>query len=390
MDLYLHNSLSGKKEKFEPLDPAHVKVYVCGPTVYNYVHIGNGRMAVAFDVLVRLLRHLYPKVTYVSNITDIDDRINEAAAASGEPISKLAERYTKAYAEDVAALGNLSPDIQPHATHHIPEMIAMIETLIERGHAYVAVGHVLFHVPSDPNYGQLAKRSQDDMSAGARVEVAPYKKHPADFVMWKPSTGDLPGWDSPWGYGRPGWHLECSAMIRKHLGETIDIHGGGSDLMFPHHENEIAQSHCASDAKEYVRFWLHNGMLTMQGEKMAKSVGNILTIRGLLDEHDGEVLRYALISGQYRSSLNWSEDLLTQARASLDRLYRSLMDTAGDEGKTSGDYANSRSDAPISVIKALCDDLYTPEALSVLHAVAGELNRSHDDPKEARRLRREL
>jgi len=245
------------------------------------------------------------------------------------------------------------------------------------------------HVPSDPDYGALSKRSVDDMIAGARVEVAPYKRHPADFVMWKPSTDDLPGWDSPWGYGRPGWHIECSAMIRKHLGETIDIHGGGSDLMFPHHENEIAQSRCSSDAKEYVHYWLHNGMLTIDDEKMSKSLGNFVTIRELRDRYDGEVLRYALISAQYRSSLSWSADLIAQAQASLDRLYQSLLDTVGDEGLTSNDYALNRKEAPQSVVKALCDDLNTPEALSAMHAIAGALNRSNDI-KEARRLRRQL
>ncbi len=389
MDLYLHNTRSGKKEKFEPIDADHIKVYVCGPTVYNYVHIGNGRSAVAFDVLFRLLSHLYPKVTYLRNITDIDDRINAAALESREPIAELSDRYTEAYTDDAAALGNLDPDLEPHATHHIPEIIGIIQTLIDRGHAYEAEGHVLFHVPSDPDYGALSKRSVDDMIAGARVEVAPYKRHPADFVMWKPSTDDLPGWDSPWGYGRPGWHIECSAMIRKHLGETIDIHGGGSDLMFPHHENEIAQSRCSSDAKEYVHYWLHNGMLTIDDEKMSKSLGNFVTIRELRDRYDGEVLRYALISAQYRSSLSWSADLIAQAQASLDRLYQSLLDTVGDEGLTSNDYALNRKEAPQSVVKALCDDLNTPEALSAMHAIAGALNRSNDI-KEARRLRRQL
>ena len=389
MDLYLHNSLTGRKEKFEPIDPNHIKVYVCGPTVYNYVHIGNGRSAVDFDVLLRLLSYLYPKVTYLRNVTDIDDRINAAAHESGEPIAVLAERFTSAYSEDAAALGNLLPDLEPHATHHIPEIIAIIEALIERGHAYEAEGHVLFHVPSDPDYGALSNRSLDDMIAGARVEVAPYKKHPADFVMWKPSVDDLPGWDSPWGYGRPGWHIECSAMIRKHLGDTIDIHGGGSDLMFPHHENEIAQSRCSSDAKEYVRYWLHNGMLTVNDEKMSKSLGNFVTIRELSERYDGEVLRYALISGQYRSSLQWSDELLTQAQASLDRLYRSLLDTVGDEGLTASDYASNPKDVPEPVAAALCDDLNTPAALSAMHAIAGELNRSND-LEEAKRLRRRL
>ncbi|MDA1076397.1 MAG: cysteine--tRNA ligase, partial [Proteobacteria bacterium] len=271
--LKLHNTLTGRKETFVPIDDQKITIYVCGPTVYNYVHIGNGRPAVVFDVLTRLLRAMYPTVKYVRNITDIDDKINAAASQNGEPIKALAERFTKAYDEDIEALYVLPPDVVPLATEHIDEIISLITVLIDKGHAYEADGHVLFDVPSDPDYGSLSHRSLEDMLDGARVEVAPYKKDPKDFVLWKPSSADLPGWDSPWGRGRPGWHIECSAMINRHLGTTIDIHGGGSDLTFPHHENENAQSR-TGNAKPFVRYWLHNGMLTMGNEKMSKSLGN--------------------------------------------------------------------------------------------------------------------
>ncbi|MEQ9005505.1 MAG: cysteine--tRNA ligase, partial [Pseudomonadales bacterium] len=323
-ELHLHDTRSGRKRPFEPADPQRVTMYVCGPTVYARVHIGNGRPAVVFDVLYRLLQVLYPRVDYVRNITDIDDKINAAARANGEPIAALTARFIDAYREDIAALGVLDPDEEPLATGHIDEIIAMIQALIAGNHAYVGDGHVLFHVPSDPDYGSLSHRSLEDMIDGARVDVAPYKRDPKDFVLWKPSTPELPGWDSPWGRGRPGWHIECSAMIKKHLGETIDIHGGGSDLTFPHHENEAAQSRCANRVDDYVRYWLHNGMLTLGQEKMSKSLGNIVTIHELLERHDGEVLRYALLSGHYRQALVWSDDLLTQATASLDRLYEAL------------------------------------------------------------------
>ncbi len=387
MDIYLHNTLSGKKEKFEPLNPERVTVYVCGPTVYDFVHIGNGRPAVVFDVLVRLLRLAYPEVVYVRNITDIDDKINAAAAERGEPIAALADRYTAAYEEDVAALGVMPPTVRPRATHHIPEIIAMIRRLMASGHAYEAEGHVLFHVPSDPEYGRLSRRSLEDMLDGAWVEVAPYKRDPKDFVLWKPSSDDLPGWDSPWGRGRPGWHIECSAMIEKHLGEVIDIHGGGSDLTFPHHENESAQSRCAHKSHDYVRYWLHNGMLTMGTEKMSKSLGNVVTIRDLLGRHPGEVLRYALLSAQYRSSLAWSEALLAQHKASLDRLYGALEDHGNE---TAASYSGQAPEAyPEDVLAALADDLNTPEALAALHQLAGAVHRA-DDAKEKRRLQGRL
>ena len=390
MDLHLHNTQSGHKERFQPLDPQRVTMYVCGPTVYNLVHIGNGRPAVVFDVLYRLLSVLYPKVDYVRNITDIDDKINAAAQANGEPIQALADRYSDAYREDIAALDVLPPVEEPRATEHIAEIIEMIGTLIEHGHAYAADGHVLFNVPSDPAYGSLSHRSLEDMLDGARVDVAPYKQDPKDFVLWKPSAADLPGWDSPWGRGRPGWHIECSAMIRKHLGQSIDIHGGGSDLTFPHHENEAAQSRCANQTPEYVRYWLHNGMLTLGQEKMSKSVGNIVTIRELLETHSGEVLRYALLSGQYRSPLAWSEDLLQQASASLDRLYQALLDSDPDSSETAADFAAcGPGEYPEGVMAALCDDLNTPEALAAMHQLAGNIYRTEDS--EARiALRREL
>ena len=378
-ELVFHNTLSGKKETFVPADPGHVTVYVCGPTVYNLVHIGNGRPAVVFDVLIRLLRTRYPRVTYVSNITDIDDKINAAAAENGEDIATLAERFALAYQEDISALGVRPPDVVPKATDHIAEIVDMIDTLIGKGHAYASEGHVLFHVPSDPEYGSLAKRSLEDMIDGARVEVADYKKDPKDFVLWKPSTADQPGWDSPWGRGRPGWHIECSAMVKKHLGDTIDIHGGGSDLTFPHHENEAAQSRCANDHPTYVRYWLHNGMLNLGTEKMSKSLGNVLTIRALLEKHSSEVLRYALLSGQYRSSLTWSDELLAQARASLDGLYQSLRDADDSSSLTSRDMQGlAFPDYPNAVVAALCDDLNTPKALAAMHELANQVRRASD------------
>ena len=390
IDLHLHNTLSGRKEKFVPADPSHVSVYVCGPTVYDYVHIGNGRPAVVFDVLIRLLERHYPKVTYVSNITDIDDKINAAAAANSEPISELAERFSAAYLDDMTTLGVRPPDIVPRATHHIAEIIIMIEQLIEQQHAYASAGHVLFHVPSDPLYGSLSKRSLQDMIDGARVDVADYKRDPKDFVLWKPSSDQQPGWDSPWGRGRPGWHIECSAMIKKHLGDSIDIHGGGSDLTFPHHENEAAQSRCANQTKDYVRYWLHNGMLTLGAEKMSKSVGNVLTVHTLAQQHSGEVLRYALLSGQYRSSLSWSDDLLAQARASLDSLYQTLRDNPSRDGITSLDFADTEvGNDPHNVVAALTDDLNTPLALAGLHELANQLRRATTE-QEIDQARRQL
>ena len=390
MKLQLHNTQSGRKETFQPIDPQRVTMYVCGPTVYGHVHIGNGRPAVVFDVLYRVLEKLYPNVLYACNVTDVDDKINRRALDNGEPIAALAERFTRAYNDDIAALGVRKTGLQPKATRHIPEIVAMINALIDKGFAYAAEGHVLFHVPADPQYGSLTRRSLEDMLDGARVEIAPYKRDPKDFVLWKPSTPELPGWESPWGRGRPGWHIECSAMIRKHLGTRIDIHGGGSDLAFPHHENESAQSRCANGSAETVRYWLHNGMLTMGEEKMSKSLGNIVTIHDLRQHHAGETLRYALLSGQYRSPLAWSEGLLDQARRSLDTLYQALRASAAPDNDTSRDYRNDKAAAyPEPVMAALLDDLNTPAALAALHRLAGDLNKSTNEV-EARRQRQRL
>lgn len=364
-ELRLHNSLSGEKEAFVPRDPAHVGVYACGPTVYSYAHIGNARMAVVFDQLVRLLRLLYPRVTYVSNITDVDDKIIAAAADSGEAIDSITRKFERIYNEDMAMLGVAAPDVQPRATAHIAEMIALCEQLIVRGHAYVAAGHVLFDVPSYPAYGRLSGRSRDEQVAGARVDVAPYKKDPADFVLWKPSDDGQPGWDSPWGRGRPGWHIECSAMAEKHLGLPFDIHGGGADLKFPHHENEIAQSCCAhghrDDLRAFARYWVHNGFVTCDGEKMSKSIGNIRLVHDLAAHYPGEVLRLALLSAHYRQPLDFSGSLLEQSRATLDRLYRVLHEEGGEE----------MAPLPAEFVAALCDDLNTPRALAVLSGLRG-------------------
>ncbi len=358
-ELYLHNSLTRRRERFVPIDPAHVRMYVCGPTVYDLMHVGNGRPVVVFDVLARLLRHLYPRVTYVRNVTDVDDKINARAAERGEPIGALTARTLADFHADIAALGTLPPDQEPRATAHIAEMIAIIERLIASGHAYVAQGHVLFSVPSFPAYGRLSGRSPDEMLAGARVEVAPYKRDPGDFVLWKPSDAATPGWDSPWGRGRPGWHIECSAMSWRYLGESFDIHGGGSDLLFPHHENELAQSLCAFPGSAFARVWLHNGMLTIGGEKMSKSLGNFLTLHDALAAWPGEVLRLALLRGHYRAPLELGEAAFREARQELDRFYRALERQPGIAGSV-----------PEPVLEALCDDLNTPLAVSRLHALA--------------------
>lgn len=354
MTLYLHNSLSRKKEKFEPIDANNVRMYVCGPTVYDYAHIGNGRPPVVFDILYRLLRHEYgaDHVTYARNFTDIDDKIMKRAVEEGVSINDIADRYTKIYQDDMASLGVLPPNIEPKATEHLDEMIAMMESLIEKGNAYVAEGHVLFHTPSMPDYGRLSGHSSEELEAGSRVEVAPYKKAPTDFVMWKPSSDDQPGWESPWGRGRPGWHLECSCMIAKHLGETIDIHGGGQDLIFPHHENEIAQSQC-THGKQFVRYWLHNGYLTMTGEKMSKSLGNVRKIHDLAAEFPGEALRLTLLSAHYRQPLDFNGDVIKENIRRLDKWYRAA------EGV-------EPSEVPQDFIDALSDDLNTPKALAIL------------------------
>ena len=375
MSLHFYNNLKRQLEAFHPANPEHVTVYLCGPTVYNYVHIGNARGPVVFDVLIKLLRRHFPKVTYARNITDVDDKINAAAKALNVPITAITDKYTAIYRADMAALGIQAPDIEPHATDHIPQIIAMIDRLIDSGHAYVAEGHVLFAVNSYPEYGQLSRRSLDEMIAGARVEVAPYKKHPGDFVLWKPSTPDLPGWDSPWGLGRPGWHIECSAMSAAHLGETIDIHAGGVDLQFPHHENEIAQSTCAHGGKIFARFWLHNGMLNFGGSKMSKSVGNVSVLHELLEKHPAEALRYALLSAHYRQPLDWSDGLIEQSVKTLDRLYGTLRDLADVEA--------SAGDIPQAIEAALCDDLNTPQALAEIASIASLARRSEDAAERA-------
>ena len=357
--LRLHDTASRDKRPFEPGEPDRITLYVCGPTVYSRAHIGNARPAVVFDVLARLLRHLYPerRVVHAANITDIEDKIMAAAAAEGVPIATITDRYARFYAVDLAALGVRPPDLVPRATEHIGDMIAMIGRLIAAAHAYEAQGHVLFDVPSWPSYGRLSRRPMDEMVAGARVDVAPYKRSPADFVLWKPSGPDQPGWDSPWGRGRPGWHIECSAMIAAHLGETIDIHGGGIDLEFPHHENEIAQSSCAHAGAPLARYWLHNGMLGMGADKMSKSLGNVATVAELLAAgHRGETMRFALLSAHYRQPLESTDALLARAKATLDGLYRQ----SGDAEPTSPD---------AGVLDALADDLNTPLALARLGAL---------------------
>lgn len=382
MDIHIYDSKHRRMRRFQPMDPHEVTIYVCGPTVYDQVHIGNGLSAVVFDVFVRFLRLVYPKVSYVRNITDIDDKIINAALDNGEPFDQLAERFTHAFHEDAAALHVLPPDVEPRPTLIIPKIISMIERLVDRGHAYVASGHVLFDVASFPEYGTLSNRTLEDMIDGARVEVAPYKKDPKDFVLWKPSN-DVAGWDSPWGPGRPGWHIECSAMIHEHLGSTIDIHGAGSDLLFPHNENELAQGKCVEDGANYVNYWMHNGMLNISGRKMSKSLGNVLTIKALREKYIGEAIRYAFLTGHYRQSLVWNERLLEQSVSSLDSLYRSLRLVSETTG--SPELAcNAFKDAPREshsalLIEALADDVHTPRALAELHNIAKQIHLSDDD-----------
>ncbi|PPT72096.1 cysteine--tRNA ligase [Xanthomonas arboricola] len=371
MSLRLHNNLTRRVEPFAPLDPSSPTLYVCGPTVYNYAHIGNARGPVVFDVLAALLRRRYGALRYARNITDVDDKINAAAQAQGVPISTITDRFAAIYRQDMAALGVQPPDIEPEATAHIPQIVAMIEQLIANGHAYAAEGHVLFAVASFEHYGKLSRRDPDEMLAGARVDVAPYKRDPGDFVLWKPSSDELPGWDSPWGRGRPGWHIECSAMAAAHLGPTIDIHAGGVDLQFPHHENEIAQSECAHGGATFARFWLHNGMLNFSGAKMSKSLGNIETVHDLIARHPPEALRYALLSAHYRQPLDWSDGLIDQAKNTLDRLYGTLRDLAAAE-HTAEIAPAQPATIPDEVEAALDDDLNTPLALSVIASIASE------------------
>ena len=374
--LSLYNTLTRSKDIFVPQDPARVTMYVCGPTVYNFAHIGNARPAVVFDVLARVLRRLYPNVIYARNITDIEDKIIAAAKEQGVPISVVTEKYADIYRKDMGTLGVLLPDIEPKATDAIPDMISMMERLIASGHAYEAEGHVLFYVASYKDYGSLSRRDLDDMIAGARVEVAPYKKDATDFVLWKPSNDEQPGWDSPWGRGRPGWHIECSAMIEKHLGETIDIHAGGIDLQFPHHENEIAQSTCAHGGKLFSRFWLHNGFVNIDKEKMSKSIGNVLLVHDLIEQAPGEAIRLALLNGHYRQPLDWTGEGLEQAKRMLDRLYGAL--------RGMGDVEVATSDTvPEEFLAALLDDLNTPKALAVLFDLAKQANVATDPKMKA-------
>ena len=361
-DLTIHDSAARTKRIFVPIDPNHVRLYVCGPTVYDLAHLGNARPVVVFDVLARLLRRLYPRVTYVRNITDVDDKINARSRESGEAIAAITARTTADFHADMAALGALPPDVEPRATAHIPAMIALIERLIGNGHAYAADGHVLFSVPSFPDYGKLSGRAPDELLAGARVDVAPYKRDAGDFVLWKPSDDATPGWDSPWGRGRPGWHIECSAMSWQHLGEEFDIHGGGHDLIFPHHENEVAQSTCAFPGHGYAHYWMHNGMLLVDGEKMSKSLGNFRTVRDILAEGPwaGDAFRLLLLRTHYRASLDFTIEGLHEAKAELDDHYAMLSRAPAAPG---GSAATKLADWAIA---PLHDDLNTPLALARL------------------------
>ncbi len=392
MGLTLFNSLTRREEAFEPADPQRVTMYVCGPTVYSYAHIGNARPEVVFDVLARVLRRRW-NLVHVRNFTDVDDKINAAARKEGVAIGVLTARYIEAFHGDMAALGVSPPDIEPRVTQHMPDIVGFIARLIEVGHAYEAEGHVLFSVPSFPDYGQLSGRAVEDLIAGARVEVAPYKRDPADFVLWKPSDADTVGWDSPWGRGRPGWHIECSTMIETHLGETIDIHGGGQDLVFPHHENEIAQSNCAHHGRPLCRFWVHNGHVQMASEKMSKSLGNLLLLKDLLATAPAEAVRLGLLTAHYRQPLDWNPRVLEESVQKLSRLYGALREAgvsgsfgpAGTVGTGTDVAAGVPGDVapPAAVIEALEDDLNTPRALAELFAIAREANRCDD---AARRL----
>jgi cysteinyl-tRNA synthetase len=384
VSIRLYNTLTREKQVFEPLDPERVTMYVCGPTVYNYAHIGNARPAVVFDLLHRLLQLSYPEVIYARNITDVDDKINEAAAKLGVPISDISRKYTVAYHADMEAIGVRRPTIEPRATDHIEAMIRMMERLIEGGFAYAAEGHVLFNVEAYSEYGALSRRDLREMLAGSRIEVAPFKRNPGDFVLWKPSEDPQPGWDSPWGWGRPGWHLECSVMAETHLGDVIDIHGGGQDLIFPHHENERAQSVCSHDGQPFARYWVHNGFVTVEKRKMSKSLGNTLVVHELLKQHAGEVLRYLLLSAHYRQPLDWSDQELDRARRTLDRLYGVLRTADHDYGPFEADEHPGET-----FLEALRDDLNTPVALAEFNRVARDLAKA-DNREDAQRAAGEL
>jgi cysteinyl-tRNA synthetase len=375
MPILLHNSATRRKEEFTPIDPADVRIYACGPTVYDLAHVGNARMMVVFDLIVRVLRDAFPKVTYVRNITDVDDKINTAAADQGLPIDVITSRTTQAMHEDMGAIGVLPPDVEPRATDHIAPMVAMIETLIARGHAYEKEHHVLFEVSTMADYGRFSGRDRDEQIAGARVDVAPFKRDSADFVLWKPSDETQPGWESPWGRGRPGWHIECSAMSEVYLGKTFDIHGGGLDLVFPHHENEVAQSACAHDGAPLANYWLHNGMVVIEGQKMSKSLGNFVVVRDALERWRGEEIRWLLLSAHYRQPLDWTEAGLQQARSNLDRVYTALRRSGEISTSTTPDSGLER------VRSALRDDFNTPLAFTELMALVGRLNRA-EGPSE--------
>ena len=379
--LKIFNTLNNKKEVFIPINKNHIKIYACGPTVYNFAHIGNARMAVVFDTFVRTLRVIYPKVTYVSNITDIDDKIIEAAKEQNTEISKITQKFTQIYNEDMSMLNVLKPDIQPKATEYIPEMIELIKDLINKQFAYEKNGHVLFHVPTYSLYGKLSNRNREEQIAGSRVEIAPFKKDPSDFVLWKPSDDTQPGWDSPWGLGRPGWHTECSAMSEKTLGLPFDIHGGGRDLIFPHHENEIAQSCCSTanidEPDSYAKYWMHNGFVTIEGEKMSKSLGNIILVRDLIQDHHGEVIRLALLSSHYRQGLDWNEKIIHQAKKLLNKMY-AILDDLKSINITKSDSSNNDD------ISMLFDDLNTPGLIAELNKIAKDYNSDASDKESVK------
>ena len=372
MNIQIYNTLSRKKEEFVPGDPKRVTMYVCGPTVYSHPHIGNARPAVVFDTFYRLLQYEFSSVVYTRNITDVDDKINASALNENTSIDTISNRFTEIYHQDMGELGVLPPTIEPRVTEHMPQIIDMIQRLIDNGHAYEAEGHVLFDVPSYKEYGKLSGRNQKEMLAGARVEVAPFKKDPSDFVLWKPSSKDQPAWDSPWGGGRPGWHIECSAMIEKHLGKTIDIHGGGQDLVFPHHENERAQTTCVHGGELFSRYWMHNGFVNVDQEKMSKSIGNVLLVKELLEHAPGEAIRVTLLSTHYRSPLDWTDDALKQSSRNLDKLYGALQDLQDIEVEVTAE------DIPAAFLQALKDDLNTPAAFAELHKLAKQANNEKD------------
>lgn len=387
MNIQIYNTLTRKKEEFIPQDPERVTMYVCGPTVYSHPHIGNARPAVVFDAFFRLLKHEFSNVVYTRNITDVDDKINASALQENTSIETISNRFTEIYHQDMSELGVMQPTIEPRVTEHMPQIIDMIQRLIDGGNAYVAEGHVLFDVPSFKEYGKLSGRNQKEMLAGARVEVAPFKQDPSDFVLWKPSSKDQPSWDSPWGGGRPGWHIECSAMIEKHLGETIDIHGGGQDLVFPHHENERAQTTCVHGGKMFSRYWMHNGFVNVDQEKMSKSIGNVLLVKDLLSQAPGEAIRVTLLGTHYRSPLDWNDDVLKQSTRNLDKLYGALKDLQDIEIEVTEE--DLQKDVPDAFLNALRDDLNTPAAFAELHKLAKTAN-SEKDVAVKRKIKKQL